>query len=90
LVNEKGTYEIAMKQPEKGYTAYFVEITFPGQAPIKLTTGVEVLPRTYPFESIPVGKPHGHTAIIPNFWKTKKPAKPAFLVFRSVLEINKY
>lgn len=59
LVNEKGTYEIAMKQPEKGFTAYFVEVVFPGQAPIKLTTGVEVLPRTYPFESFESENPMG-------------------------------
>jgi hypothetical protein len=48
-----------MKQPEKGYTAYFVEITFPGQAPIKLTTGVEVLPRTYPYEPFQSENPMG-------------------------------
>ena len=36
---------------EKGYTAYFVEMTFPsgGAFPFKFTTGVHVTPDTYPF-----------------------------------------
>ena len=42
-----------MARPEKaakGYTAYFVEMTFPsgGKYPFKFTTGVHVTPDTYP------------------------------------------
>ncbi|GHB43904.1 PhoPQ-activated pathogenicity-related family protein [Mongoliitalea lutea] len=51
LINESGRYEIQIPTPEKGYTGYFVEVTYPGQIPIKITSGVEVLPREYPFES---------------------------------------
>jgi len=39
-----------MKQPDNGYQAYFMEVTFAGKTPLKVTSGVEVLPRTYPFE----------------------------------------
>jgi PhoPQ-activated pathogenicity-related protein len=50
LVNESGRYEVMMEEPEKGYKGYFVELTYPGEAPIKVTTGVDVLPRAYPFD----------------------------------------
>jgi len=45
-----GNYEFQMKQPENGYQGYFMEVTFAGQAPMKVTSGVGVLPRTYPFK----------------------------------------
>ncbi len=45
-----GHYEFQMTQPESGYQGYFMEVIFAGQAPMKVTSGVEVLPRTYPFE----------------------------------------
>ena len=45
-----GQYSYQMKQPENGYQAYFMEVTFAGKTPLKVTSGVEVLPRTYPFE----------------------------------------
>ncbi len=45
-----GHYEFQMVQPENGYQGYFMEVTFAGEAPMKVTSGVEVLPRTYPFE----------------------------------------
>jgi PhoPQ-activated pathogenicity-related protein len=36
-------------KPEKGWTAAFVEMTFPGgKYPLKFTTGVRVLPDTLP------------------------------------------
>jgi PhoPQ-activated pathogenicity-related protein len=59
LVNESGRYEIKLQEPEKGYIGYFVEITYPGQSPIKVTTGVEVLPKTYPFEPFQSESPKG-------------------------------
>lgn len=51
-----GTYVARVKQPQKGWTAYFVELTFPtgGQYPLKFTTGVRVTPDTLPF---PAPKP---------------------------------
>jgi len=45
-----GHYEFLMKQPESGFQGYFMEVTFAGLAPMKVTSGVEVLPRTYPFK----------------------------------------
>jgi PhoPQ-activated pathogenicity-related protein len=46
-----GELEVLMKSPEEGFRGYFVELTYAGESPIKVTTGVEVLPRTYPFEA---------------------------------------
>lgn len=45
-----GLYTYHMSQPENGYQAYFMEVTFGGETPLKVTSGVEVLPTTYPFE----------------------------------------
>ncbi len=46
-----GEYVAKVDKPAKGYTAYFVEMTFPsgGKYPYKFTTGVVVNPDTYPF-----------------------------------------
>lgn len=46
-----GEYVAKVPKPEKGYTAYFVEMTYPsgGKYPFKFTTGVVVNPDTYPF-----------------------------------------
>lgn len=48
-----GEYVAKVPKPEKGYTAYFVEMTYPsgGKYPFKFTTGVVVNPDTYPFEA---------------------------------------
>ncbi len=59
LINESGKYEIEITEPAKGYTGYFVELTYPGQASVKVTSGVEVLPRTYPFETFQSESPKG-------------------------------
>ena len=45
-----GNYKFQMTEPDSGFSGYFMEVTFAGQAPMKVTSGVEVLPRTYPFE----------------------------------------
>jgi PhoPQ-activated pathogenicity-related protein len=58
-INSTGTYEITLTAPEKGWKGYFVEITYPGKIPFKVTTGVEVLPRTYPFEPFVSAAPKG-------------------------------
>ena len=46
-----GTYVVKVKRPAKGWTAYFVELTYAtgGKYPLKFTTGVRVAPDTLPF-----------------------------------------
>ncbi len=46
-----GKYVAKLTAPEKGFTASFVELTFPSgmKYPLKVTTGVKVMPDTYPF-----------------------------------------
>ncbi|MBI2689613.1 MAG: PhoPQ-activated pathogenicity-related family protein [Acidobacteria bacterium] len=46
-----GVYEGRVEKPAKGFTAYFVEMTFPSgrSFPFKFTSGVVVNPDTYPF-----------------------------------------
>ncbi len=47
---ENGELEVLMNTPEEGFRGYFVELTFAGESPLKVTSGIEVLPRDYPFE----------------------------------------
>ncbi|EON76135.1 PhoPQ-activated pathogenicity-related protein [Lunatimonas lonarensis] len=58
-VQENGVYQIPIQAPDKGWKGHFVEITYAGKAPIKLTTGVKVLPETYPFDPYKPEKPRG-------------------------------
>jgi PhoPQ-activated pathogenicity-related protein len=53
-----------VESPEKGWTAYFVELTYPsgGKYPFKFTTAVRVTPDTLPF---PVPKPSGKISELP-------------------------
>lgn len=54
LKQEKdGTYVGRVAQPAKGWTAYFVELTYPSSCkyPFKVTTGVRIMPDTLPFDS---------------------------------------
>jgi PhoPQ-activated pathogenicity-related protein len=53
-----GHYVVKAPPTAKGYTAYFVELTFPseGKYPFKFTTGVAVTPDTYPFGPPEKGK----------------------------------
>ncbi len=48
-----GVYVSKAASPASGWTAYFVELTYPasGKYPIKFTTGVRVTPDTLPFAS---------------------------------------
>lgn len=49
---EEGTYVVKVPEPEKGWTAYFVEMTYPSghkKFPFKFTTPVWVIPKHYPF-----------------------------------------
>jgi PhoPQ-activated pathogenicity-related protein len=52
---DKGLYVAKVDKPEKGWTAYFVEMTYPGlgKYPMKITTGVRVTPDTLPFNMPP-------------------------------------
>jgi len=45
-----------MPQPDQGYTAFFVELTFPGpnDMPLVFTTEVVVTPDVYPFDPPPM------------------------------------
>lgn len=45
----KGVYVGKVDKPAKGYTAFFLELTYPGKAGLKLTTEVSVVPDVVPF-----------------------------------------
>ena len=49
-IPESGEVVVNMLTPESGYRGYFVELTYTGKSPLKVTSGIEILPRTYPFE----------------------------------------
>jgi PhoPQ-activated pathogenicity-related protein len=53
-----GVYVARVPQPDKGWTAFFVEATFPGEGkyPFKFTTAVRVLPDTEPYPLPEKGK----------------------------------
>jgi PhoPQ-activated pathogenicity-related protein len=58
-INESGKYDITLETPAKGWKGYFVEVTYPGSSPLKFTTGVKVLPQTYPFGPFATSGPKG-------------------------------
>jgi PhoPQ-activated pathogenicity-related protein len=60
--NENGLYVGKVDEPEQGWTAYFVELTYDVGAPtpFKVTTAVKVKPDTLPFE----GKESHHPASV--------------------------
>lgn len=45
-----GELEVNMQEPEEGFRGYFVELTFAGETPLKVTSGIEILPTDYPYE----------------------------------------
>lgn len=51
-IQPSGNYHVDLAIPAEGWKAYFVELTYnqDGNLPLKLTTGVSVLPEIYPFE----------------------------------------
>ena len=55
------TWVARAKAPEKGWTAFFVELTFPtgGKYPFKETTGIRVLPDTLPYAAPKPQQPTG-------------------------------
>jgi PhoPQ-activated pathogenicity-related protein len=54
-----GVYLAKLPPPSKGWTAFFIELTFPsgGPVPFKFTTQVSVLPDVLPYRFVPTGKP---------------------------------
>ena len=60
-ISDVGEYQIKVDPPAEGWTAYFVELTFPGTGdiPLKLSTGVVVSPDIYPFEEYQSQSPMG-------------------------------
>jgi PhoPQ-activated pathogenicity-related protein len=55
LTGQNGIYDVSMPAPAQGWTAFFVELTFPGPAglPLVFTTEVVVTPDVYPFPAPP-------------------------------------
>ncbi len=49
---KKGIYTAKVEKPPTGWTAFFIELTFPsgGKYPFKFTTAVRVVPDTLPFK----------------------------------------
>lgn len=56
-----GVYVGRVPTPGKGFTAFFVELTYPSGIayPLKVTTGVKVVPDVYPFEAPKLGSSKG-------------------------------
>ena len=56
---DSGVYLAKVPAPAKGWTAFFVELTFPSlcQVPFKFSTGVRVLPDTLPYKFVSPGPP---------------------------------
>jgi PhoPQ-activated pathogenicity-related protein len=45
-----GVYVAKVEKPAKGWTAFFVELTYPGGVPMKFTSGVRVIPDIKPYK----------------------------------------
>lgn len=54
-----GSYVAKVSEPAKGWTAFFIELTFPSgtPSPYKFTTQVRVVPDTLPAKFVPKGRP---------------------------------
>jgi len=55
------TYTLSVSPPDEGYTAFFGELTFDGvgETPLKLSTGVVVVPDQYPHAPFESADPQG-------------------------------
>ncbi|MBS3776461.1 MAG: hypothetical protein KGY70_14795 [Bacteroidales bacterium] len=58
-INQDGHYNIRLSGPKKGWKAYFIELTYNYGLPLKLTTGVKVLPDEYPYPPYESPDPKG-------------------------------
>jgi PhoPQ-activated pathogenicity-related protein len=56
-----GIFRAQLPKPDKGWTAYMIELTFDigGKAPLKLTTNIGVTPNVLPFAAAQVSPPSG-------------------------------
>ncbi|MEA1952613.1 MAG: PhoPQ-activated pathogenicity-related family protein, partial [Planctomycetota bacterium] len=63
--DEDGLYKAHVAKPDKGWTAYFLELTYDVGAPtaLKLTTSVKVVPDTLPFAGKPSHLPTSLTLV---------------------------
>jgi len=63
--DEDGLYRTDVAEPDKGWTAYFLELTYDvgGPAALRLTTGVKVIPDTLPFADKPSHLPTSLTLV---------------------------
>ncbi len=63
--DENGLYITDVPKPDKGWTAYFLELTYDVGAPtpLKLTTNVKVIPDTVPFADKPLHLPTSITLV---------------------------
>jgi PhoPQ-activated pathogenicity-related protein len=59
--DEMGNYTARVAKPAKGWTGYFLELTYDVGAakPLKLTTDVKVIPDVLPFAPAPAQHPKG-------------------------------
>ena len=59
LAGSNGVYVGKVATPAAGWTAFFVELTYPGPGkfPLKFTTQVRVIPDKYPFPTPDLKKP---------------------------------
>jgi len=59
VTGENGSYTAALSRPKEGYTAFFLELTYPsgGKYPWKFSTDVVVTPNAYPFPPPAPNKP---------------------------------
>ncbi len=60
-VSVGGQYRVGVDEPDRGWRAFFVELTFagPGENPLKLTSGVVVLPEDMPYPPFLSRNPRG-------------------------------
>lgn len=63
-INPEGSYQILLNTPREGWEAYFIELTYPEEVPFKVTTGITILPRIYPFDPFLSEHPQG-TQVVP-------------------------
>ncbi len=58
-----GKYSLKIDTPERGYSAFFAELTYQNSSglPLKFTTGVVITPDTYPFDPFSSKAPRGNT-----------------------------
>ncbi len=61
ILRDDGQYQVSIEKPQVGWAAFFVELTYPGTAdiPLKMSTGVVVVPDSLPFAPYESPAPKG-------------------------------